>query len=1504
MQTARCGQLIRSIVWPPAALSTALILCSLVFPAHSRVPQSSSIATGQRDQAHLEFSANTNSGEPKSVGAAGWSFEPNVGQLDRNASFVARAQGASIFLTRDSLYISWPAKEAQGHAGRSSARRVRIEFAEANRGATASGERELPGKTNYLLGYNRSAWRLNVPHYSSVRYADLYPGVDARIYGGTQGLEYDLTAAQASAVSKISLRIEGAKLSLNSHGDLQMRTAGRTVVMKRPHIYQMKGRAEAPIAGEYRILPHGRVRFTLGAHDPKLPIVIDPILSVEYTTFLGGAGAEKGNSVAVDAAGKIYVGGETTLPVFPADSAPGTLGSATGTSVLFVAKLDPTQSGAASLDYLTFIGGSGTEKGGMVAVDNSAVPPKLAVLGWTTSADFPVTNNSALGGPSDLTVTELDGTGSAMVFSKYLGGTGTEASQKFGAIAADSAGDIFVASDTTSADFPITSAKAVHSRYGGGTSDGILAELAPGSSATPGALVYSTYLGINAQVGVTGVAVDASQRVYISGFTSSPIAFPSVNPFQANYAGGAFDGFVMEINPSASGSAGLVYSSLLGGSDSDQALSIRVDAGAPPNAYVVGTTQSPDLVSSQTITNPPYQAGLNGSANGFVAVINQSTGKPVLQYLSYLGGTKSDQGRTIAVVSSSQIYVAGTATSSDFPVLCPLQSFSGNQDAFVTELNPTVGGTSSLLSITFLGGTASAEANGVAADSVGDAIVFGDTASADFPLAGDPQTGVQPICASCQSSPAQTDAFLTLLKANTNPAGCVAFNPSVANLGSFGDGTNSPPLNILVTNSGNAALNVTGMTVTGANAGDFVLSQDSCLANSPIAAGGSCAFSITFAPSVIGLETASLQVTDDGIGSPQTLDLRGTGTGFGITLNPASVNFPDTSQGQTDPNSLTVTLTNAGSDNLSISPGPQLTGANATDFVIGSSSTCTAAALPTLLPGGMCTVVVEFAPNESNPPEVLSAEAVVTLQDPTSQASESVSIPLSGTEIPVAPAVALSPVSLNFNSENVGSVTPAQTVSVTNDGSAPLAIASVSITGANAGDFAGTNSCPLSPVTLAAGANCTISAKFQPSASGQRSAAISLADNASGSPQSIPLTGTGTAISASLTPSSLAFSAEDVGSISSPLSVTLQNTGSGPLTISSVSFTGTNAPDFSQKNNCPAGPAATLAAGLSCTIDVTFDPTGTGSRAASLAVTDDAASSPQTIALVGVGTAPALQFSALSVQFGATLVGTSAGNMPVQVSNSGNGPLVITQVGFSGANAADFQASGTCVGASGASVTVGPGSVCEIDVDFKPTAAGNRSALLSVTDNAAGSPQQVVQLSGTATDFELEAAAGGGTSVTIDAGQTATFNLQVASVNGFSGTPSLSCTSSIPAASCSLTPAQVTVAPNQNAPFSVTLPTTSRSMGAPLGPDSRCPVRIFIFLLTSLVLLRLILFWRTFRGQRLVAVVALSSAILLCSCGSTASSSVKGTPAGNYTLTVTGAISSTTRTVNLSVTVR
>jgi len=615
-----------------------------------------------------------------------WAFEPSVGQAGANVKFIARANDATVFLTQHGLELSWARADAAGTgATPASQPKLQLEFLGSNREVRARGRSMLRGKTNYLLGRDPRKWLRDVPQYSSVEYRGIYPGIDARFYGGKSGLEYDLAASPGSSLRNVRLRAVGADaIHLDRRGNLTFQMNKRQIVMRRPKIYQSDRGKKLKVAGGYKLLAANVVGFVIGKHRPDLPIVVDPSISISYTTFLGGSGAEKGTSVALDSAGAVYVGGTTTLATFP-ETASGSEGPLGGTSNLFVAKIDTTQTGASSLVYLTFIGGSKNDQGGMVAVDRSSTPPRLAVLGWTTSPDFPVTGGSALNGASDLTVTKLNATGDAFIYSKYFGGGGAEATRNAAGVATDSAGNVFVTSDTASDDLPMApTLNGFRTAYGGGASDGFLAEF----SSASGTLMYSTYFGINATVGSSSVAVDANGNAYVAGFTSMPVNFPAINAFQPTYGGGAFDGFVMQINPKL-GAQGLVYASFLGGSQSDQATAIAVDASVPPDAYITGTTQSPDFIPTSGVTNAPYQTTLKGSSNTFLAVISQTTGGvPSLQYETYLGGTGADTGAGIAVLSPTQVYVAGNTSSGDFPILCSLQGFSGTQDAFLTDLIP------------------------------------------------------------------------------------------------------------------------------------------------------------------------------------------------------------------------------------------------------------------------------------------------------------------------------------------------------------------------------------------------------------------------------------------------------------------------------------------------------------------------------------------------------------------------------------------------------------------------------------------------------------------------------------------------------------------------------------------------------------------------------------------------------------------------------------------------
>lgn len=1435
-----------------------------------------------------------------------WAFEPNVGQAGAKVKFIARATNATVFLTQRGLELSWARVLGAAHAasaavGPTSQDRLQLEFLGSNRGVQAHGRAMLRGKTSYLLGRDPRKWLRDVPQYSSVEFSGIYPGIDARFYGGQSGLEYDLVASPGSSPRNVQLRAVGVDaMRLDRGGNLIFQVNRRQVVMRRPKIYQSDRGRKINVAGGYKLLASNVVGFVIGKHRADLPIVIDPSISISYTTFLGGSGAEKGSSVAVDSAGAIYVGGTTTLAAFP-ETANGNEGPLGGTSNMFVAKIDTTQSGASSLVYLTFIGSSKNDQGGMIALDRSTAPPRLAVLGWSTSADFPVTDGSALNGPSDLTVTKLNAAGDGLIYSKYFGGSGAEATQNVAGVATDSTGNIFVTSDTTSADLPMAPAlNGFRTAYGGGTSDGFLAEFASAS----GALVYSTYFGINATVGGSSIAVDANGNAYVAGFTSMPVNFPATNAFQATYGGGAFDAFVMQINPKLA-TQGLVYASFLGGSQSDQPTAIAVDSSIPPDAYITGATLSPDFIPSSGVTNAPYQTTLKGSSNAFLAVISQTTGGvPSIQYETYLGGTGADTGRGIAVLSPTQVYVAGSTSSGGFPVLCSLQGFSGTQDAFLTELNPTIGGAASLVYATFLGGSVTTEANAVAADSAGDAIVFGDTLSHDYPLATNANNGFQPTCTSCAATTVSADAVLTKVALGSAPAACAAFNPAVVNFGALPTGTASPPVNILLTNGGDANLNVSGVTITGANNADFS-QMNTCLSNSPIAPGGNCGFAVTFTPSVVGTETAALQMADDGVGTPQTLTLAGTGASGEVTLSQTSLNFGNVAQGTTTAPSTSI-LTNTGNATLSIT-NAKISGANATDFAFGGSNTCIAGAA--VLPDASCTIAVDFAPNEPNPPQNLTAQAVISFAQNSNQSSGTAAIALSGTEATAAmPAVGLASTTLNFGSVNVGGSTSQPPVLLKNTGSAALSIASIGITGPNASDFAETSTCPLaSSGTLAAGASCTISVTFQPTAAGSRTANVLISDNANPPQQTIALSGTGATASVSLTPASLTFPTQNEGPPSAAQSVTLKNTGASPVTISSVSLGGANPSDFAQTNNCPLAPSATLNSGAICTISVTFQPTASGPLSTVLSVADDSTPSPQTVAVSGTGTTPTVGIAPASLQFSSTLVGIASAPQPIQVSNSGTGALVISSVSFGGADAGDFQASGSCVGAKGANISVAVGANCTVNVDFLPLAAGTRTATLALNDNANANPP--ITFTGTATDFQMGPPAGGTTSATVTAGQTATIALQLNPVNGLTGTVTLGCTNAPPAGGCSDSPSSAQISGAAPVPFTVNVTTMARSSILPMARPgvhrhmlSAMPTAIMLLLAST------ILFFvgpRDTKSRVLRPILALSL-LLLASCGGGGSSTTppSGTPPGTYTVQATATMAGATRTINLSITVQ
>lgn len=395
--------------------------------------------------------------------------------------------------------------------------------------------------------------------------------------------------------------------------------------------------------------------------------------------------------------------------------------------------IDPT------LVYSTYLGGSAVASAYAVTVDAAG---DTYVAGGTNATDFPTKNAyqptyKGLFG-SNTFVAEFNPSGSALIYSTYLGGSDYE----YGSgLAVDAAGDAYETGLTASADFPTKNAYQPASRSTAGYT-AFVAELTPGGSG----LVYSTYLGGVGSEWGRGIAVDSSDRAYVTGMTTSP-DFPTKNPFQQLY-GGNEDAFVTEFAP---GGGSLIYSTFLGGANYEVGIAIAVDPQG--DTYVTGSTGSLNFP-----TKNAYQPTNTAANSGSVFVTEFAPGGGRLVYSTYLGGTNQGSvGEGVTVDTLGNIYITGTTDASDFPTRNALQpNFGGVQDAFVTEFIPDG---SALVYSTYLGGSKDdAATGGIAVDSSGDAYVAGETASTDFPTYNAFQPSHAPIPSASQGN---ADGFVT-----------------------------------------------------------------------------------------------------------------------------------------------------------------------------------------------------------------------------------------------------------------------------------------------------------------------------------------------------------------------------------------------------------------------------------------------------------------------------------------------------------------------------------------------------------------------------------------------------------------------------------------------------------------------------------------------------------------------------------------------------------------------
>jgi hypothetical protein len=632
------------------------------------------------------------------------SFVPNAGQSDARVRFLARDGEAAFFFTRSEAVVSLR-KGKLGHV-------LTLRFVDANPEVRIEGTRRMAGRVNYLLGNDPTKWHSGLPTDAELVYRDLWPGIDLAFTGARGTLKHEFRVQPGADPSRIKLAYAGATRLALDRGALAIGTTLGTLTDSRPASYQEIDGERTPVTSRFVLRGARTYGFAVADHHPRRPLVIDPALP--YSTFLGGASRDIGSGVAVDAAGSAYVTGQTLSADFP--TTPGAFDRSLDSASVdaFVTKLDPagrhlvystylggaeSDSGAAiavdlagsasvtgvttsadfptteaafdrthngyqdvfvtklgpagtMLTYSTYVGGSYREWSTGLAVDAGG---NAYVGGLTGSSDFPATPgafDTTWNGSDDVFVTKLNASGSALVYSTFLGGGARDLSY---GLAIDGRGSAYATGWTGSAAYPTTPG-AFDGTFNGGDSDAFATRL----STSGNRLAYSTFLGGAESGSGMGVAVDQEGSAYLTGWTFSPDFPTTPGAFDTELAN--TDAWVTKLPPSGST---LSFSSFLGGSSLEYGWAVAVDRARQP--VLTGYTGSPDFPT----TRDAFDRGYNEREDAFVTRFTVSGS--ALAYSTFLGGTFDfpglghDSGQAIAVDREGYAYVSGRTSSTDFP---------------------------------------------------------------------------------------------------------------------------------------------------------------------------------------------------------------------------------------------------------------------------------------------------------------------------------------------------------------------------------------------------------------------------------------------------------------------------------------------------------------------------------------------------------------------------------------------------------------------------------------------------------------------------------------------------------------------------------------------------------------------------------------------------------------------------------------------------------------------
>lgn len=606
---------------------------------------------------------------------------------------------------------------------------LRLQFVGANNPVIVGMDEQL-NKSNYLIGNDPKKWHKNIANYGKVNYQNLYSGIDMVFYGDHKQLEYDIRVAPGANPLLPRFHIEGANsIATNSQGDLVL-TASRDekIIMHKPIVYQMIAGVKHFVSGNFKIANKNQIGFEVGAYDKTHTLVIDP--AIIYSSFVGGTGGDNALlAIALDNVSQpnVYVTGYTNSTDFPTTAGAYQTTRKGQGRIAFVSKIAPT---GTSFLYSTYLGGTGgDDEGFAIAVDRDQ---SAYITGETNSKDFPTKN------PFQATnkgarffsafVTKLNPEGSDLTWSTYLGGSGSIQVGK--GIVVDAQGYAYVTGTTNSNDFPLKSAfqktnkgrnftayvtkfrptgdALLFSTYFGGSGgfdeangiafDGVdvlalvgdtnsknfpllnpLQKNPPQNHAKSkrkfrtgwvaemtrdGVLTFSTYLGGSGNLNYpTAVDIGPFKEIFVAGFTDSK-DFPLLHAIQTANKGPYVTGFVTSIEQNG---ARLLFSTYLGGSGgNDRILAVKTDSASL--VHLTGFTNSADF----PIKNAIQSTKLGGGNTAFVTLLSESGS--LLQSTYYGGSGTDDRGYGIAIDSLLNQYIVGSTTSTDFPVVSPIQN--------------------------------------------------------------------------------------------------------------------------------------------------------------------------------------------------------------------------------------------------------------------------------------------------------------------------------------------------------------------------------------------------------------------------------------------------------------------------------------------------------------------------------------------------------------------------------------------------------------------------------------------------------------------------------------------------------------------------------------------------------------------------------------------------------------------------------------------------------------